>query len=92
MPMRIKSYYADVVADAMQAARKEMGGSYRIALGTESLAGTVVPTGDWYSYRTFDAGEIAVGLPGEYRVTVGPAGSAPHDLMYFQSLELTPAR
>jgi hypothetical protein len=50
----------------------------------------VKPTGDWYQYKTFDAGTIAFPKAGQYKLQLKPADTYTHYLMYLQSLTLEP--
>jgi alpha-L-fucosidase len=66
------------------------GAKYVVAVGGQSRNGRVVPTGDWYEYKTFDLGTVKVDKAGEYVVTVRPAAASDHNLMYLQSVVLWP--
>jgi alpha-L-fucosidase len=65
-------------------------GRYAITLGKNELTGTVQATGPGYRYGTFDIGKIRIPTAGRYSVTIRPAATASHSLMYFQMLELEP--
>ena len=66
------------------------GRPYRISLGSGSLTGKVAATGDWYEYKTFDAGVLEAAKAGPTVVTVRPETSAPGYLMYLESITLEP--
>ena len=66
------------------------GRPYRISLGSGSLTGRVVATGDWYEYKTFDAGSAGSRQAGPTVVTIRPETSAPGYLMYLESITLEP--
>jgi alpha-L-fucosidase len=68
------------------------GAKYLVAVGARTLAGTVEASPGWYEYRVFDLGAVEVPKAGEVAVSVHPAADAGHDLMYFESLELAPAK
>ena len=75
------------------AARKEWAqGRFIIAAGGQSINSLVEPTGEWYQYKTFALGSIRLAKAGEYAVTIRPAASYDHNLMYFQSLFMEPVR
>jgi hypothetical protein len=73
------------------AARAEMqGGKYSLTIGPQSLAGVVERTGEDFDYKTIDLGTITLPQSGPMTVRIQPAGSYDHDLMQFQSLDLSP--
>lgn len=73
------------------AARAEyQGGKYSVTIGPQTLAGTVEQTGEDFDYKTIDLGTIKLAPAGEITVRIQPAASYDHDLMQFQSLELSP--
>jgi len=73
------------------AARSDWAQSkYVVAVGTQSLGAAVEPTGDWFQYKKFDLGEVRFPKAGEYAVSIRPAATSDHNLMYFQSLKLAP--
>jgi alpha-L-fucosidase len=73
------------------AARAEWkGGKYSIRIGTQTLNGTVEDTGEDFNYKTFDLGTISLPRAGPITVRIQPAESYEHDLMQFQSLDLSP--
>ena len=73
------------------AAQKEWAGSeYRVVVGPQSFTATVEPTGDWFQYKKFDLGTVTIPKAGEYTVSIRPAGTSDHNLMFFQSLLLEP--
>jgi alpha-L-fucosidase len=73
------------------AAQQEwQGGKFRVSIGPDSLTGTVVNTGDWYQYRSFDVGSIELPAAGEYELTIRPESVYQHYLMYLESIELEP--
>jgi alpha-L-fucosidase len=75
------------------AARKDwQDGKYVIAAGDRTLSAAVTPTGDWYQYSTFDLGALDFSKAGRYTLSLQPAASYNHYLMYFQSLSLEPVR
>jgi hypothetical protein len=63
-------------------------GKYVVEIGAQSLTGTVEPTPDGYQFRTFSLGTVKMPKAGDYTVTIHPAGTYEHNLMYFQSLAL----
>lgn len=66
------------------------GQRFRVSLGRESVTGTVVHTGGWYEYKSFDLGTVSVSTPGEHTLRIAPEAAADHYLMYFKSLRLEP--
>ena len=68
------------------------GGKYQVAVGARTLRGTVDSSPGWYEYRAFEVGAVEVPKAGEVAVSIGPAAETDHDLMYFESLELTRAK
>jgi alpha-L-fucosidase len=73
------------------AARAEwQGGKYSLTMGPQSLSGVVEKTGEDFDYKTVDLGTIKLPQAGPLTVQIQPAGSYDHDLMQFQSLELSP--
>jgi len=72
-------------------ARKESSGlKYVLAVGGETLTGTVVETGEGYQYRTFDLGTVRFAKAGSYVVQIKPAAEQGRNLMFFQALDLVP--
>ncbi len=63
---------------------------YVITIGGQTVAGAVVPTGEGYQYKTFDLGKINLAKAGLSTVRIKPAAEYGHNLMFFQTLELTP--
>ena len=73
------------------AARSEwQGGKYSLTIGSQTLSGTVEPTGEDFDYRTIDLGKITLAQAGPISVRLQPADTYEHDLMQFQSLYLNP--
>jgi len=73
------------------AARAEwQGGKYALAIGQQTLTGAVERTGEDFDYKTMDLGTITLPQAGPITVRIQPSASYEHDLMQFQSLELTP--
>ncbi len=73
------------------AARAEwQGGKYSVTMGAQSLSGVVEQTGGDFENKTVDLGTINLPHAGPLTVRIQPAGSYDHDLMQFQSLELSP--
>jgi alpha-L-fucosidase len=79
------------------------GGKYRVSVGSVPLEATVVNTGAFcfdiglpcetgYEYRTYNIGIVDLSEAGQYKLTIRPASTAGHDLMYLKSIELTPLR
>jgi alpha-L-fucosidase len=77
------------------------GGKYRVSVGSAPLEATVVNTGAFcfdlgrpcetgYQYRTFNIGTVDLSEAAEYKLTIRPASTVGHNLMYFKSIELTP--
>jgi alpha-L-fucosidase len=59
-------------------------------VGADVLQAPVHPTGEWYSYRSFEIGEAKFARAGVYTVTLSPAAELAHTLVYLQSVELLP--
>jgi len=73
------------------AARAEMqGGKYSLTIGPHSLSGVVERTGEDFDYKTVDLGTLTLPQAGPITVRIQPAGSNDHDLMQFESLDLSP--
>jgi alpha-L-fucosidase len=73
------------------AARAEwQGGKFSLTMGPQTLTGVVEKTGEDFDYKTVDLGTIKLPQAGPLTVRIQPAGSYDHDLMQFQSLELSP--
>ena len=73
------------------AAREESAlNRYTVTVGDQSLEAAVQPTGEWFQYRTFELGEVQIPTAGQYTVSIRPAAGSDRNLMYFQSLKLTP--
>jgi alpha-L-fucosidase len=73
------------------AARDEwQGGKYSVTIGTHTLTGVVERTGEDFDYKTFDLGTIALPQVGPITVRIHPTEASEHDLMQFQSLDLSP--
>jgi hypothetical protein len=73
------------------AARGEwQGGKYSLTIGSQSLSGVVERTGEDFDYKTVDLGTVTLHQAGPITVRIQPAGSYDHDLMQFESLELSP--
>jgi len=73
------------------AARAEwQGGKYMLTIGPQSLAEVVEQTGDDFDYKTLDLGTITLPQAGPISVRIQPAANYEHDLMQFQTLELSP--
>ena len=73
------------------AAPAEMqGGKYSLTIGPQSLSGVVERTGEDFDYKTVDLGTLTLPQAGPITVRIQPAGSYDHDLMQFESLELSP--
>jgi alpha-L-fucosidase len=73
-------------------ARKESKDSkYLVTIGQQTVAATVVSTGEGYQYRTFELGTVRLPKAGAYTVQIKPAAGLGHNLMFFQLLELAPA-
>jgi alpha-L-fucosidase len=66
------------------------GGKYEVRVGDQLLTGIVQPTGEGYQYRAFDLGTVTFGAAKEYEVSIRPAADLRHDMMYFESLQLSP--
>ena len=64
---------------------------YVIRIDNQILTGTVVPTGEGYQYKTFDLGTVKLPKAGLSTVQIKPAAEYNHNLMFLQTLELTPA-
>jgi alpha-L-fucosidase len=73
------------------AAREESQGSkYLLTIGPRSLNGAVQQTDEEFDYQTLDLGNITLPKAGPITVRIQPAEAYDHDLMQFQSLELSP--
>jgi alpha-L-fucosidase len=73
------------------AAKPEWAGrKYVIQYGSEAMNGTVQATGDWYQYKSFDLGTVALPRKGPLAIVMHPAEPRPDNLMYFESLSLEP--
>ena len=79
---RLKMRYA---AKAEWAGRK-----YVIQVGDQKVEGRVKATGDWYAYKSFDAGVVTLARNGPVKVVIHPAAAGTETLMYFESLILDP--
>jgi alpha-L-fucosidase len=66
------------------------GVKFIVAIGKETLSGSVQTTGPEYAYGSFVLGTIRIPRAGRYTVTVHPSGATGNSLMYLQSLDLTP--
>ena len=75
-------YAADVVSQ---------GDPYVITIAGHTVKGTVQATGEAYHYQSFDLGSLKIAQAGFYTLELKPASERGHNLMYFQSLDLTPA-
>ncbi len=64
---------------------------YLVTIGDQTLNGVVAATGEGYQYRTFDLGFMDLKKAGAYTVSIRPQDESDRYLMYFQTLELTPA-
>lgn len=72
------------------ARQESQGEKYMIAIGSQTVTGTVVPTGEGYQYKTFDLGTIKLSKAGPETVRMKPAAEYGRNLMFFQMLELIP--
>ena len=73
------------------AASQEMeGGSFEVIIADSHIEKKVVCTGDWFEYRQFPAGYIALPEAGEYTLTIRPKGISDSYLMYLRSIILDP--
>ena len=73
------------------AARAELQeGKYTLTIGSQSLSGVVERTGEDFDYKTLDLGTIKLLQSGTITVRIQPAANYDHDLMQFQSLDLSP--
>jgi alpha-L-fucosidase len=79
----------------------QVGKKYGVSVGSEALEAAVVDTGAFcfdtglpcetgYQYRTYNIGIVNLSEAGQYKLTIRPAGTTGHDLMYLKSIELTP--
>jgi hypothetical protein len=73
------------------ARRESQGAKFVVTIGDETVSGEVVPTGEGYSYRTFDLGTVKLTKAGSYTLQIKPGAEYSHNLMFFQSLELEPS-
>jgi hypothetical protein len=84
-------------------APKELeGAKYRVSVGSESLEDTVFETRYFaidgpfehrlqpYHYQTFNIGIVDLSQAGLCKLTIRPASTVGHNLMYLKSIELTP--
>ncbi len=67
------------------------GQPYRITMNEQVLVASVEPTGDWYQYKAFTLDTLAFASPGRYTLVMRPDKALNNDLMYFQSIVLTPS-
>jgi alpha-L-fucosidase len=72
-------------------AREEsQGAKYTIGIGSQTVTGTVMPTGEGYQYKTFHLGTVQLSKAGFSTVQIKPAANLGRNLMFFQALELAP--
>jgi len=83
-------------------AQKEWeGGKYRVSVGSASLEAAVFDTDAYcfdlrpcepgYHYGTYNIGIVDLSGAGQYKLTIRPASTIGHDLMYLKSIELAPS-
>jgi alpha-L-fucosidase len=63
---------------------------FELHLGEHVLEGNVESTGDWYTYRSFPAGEIDIGMADDLTLTVKPKVLAGCSLMNLKEVSLVP--
>ena len=68
-----------------------VGQGYAIEAGGTQLEAKVERTGDWYEYKTFSPGRIALAEAGQQTIRIVPKSTVPENLMYFKEMELVPA-
>lgn len=67
------------------------GAGFALEICGRTVRGTVRGTGDGYVYQTVDLGRVRLEKTGPLVVRLRPAAETGRNLMYFQSLELSPA-
>jgi alpha-L-fucosidase len=73
-------------------ARAESNGAgFVVHIGGQTVRGTVSGTGEGYEYKTVDLGRVRLPKTGPLTVKLQPAADTGRNLMFFQSLELSPA-
>jgi arylsulfatase A len=73
-----------------QSCIKGCGGTYEIKIGSQSLSGTVLETGDWKKFVRSKLGEIKVGKAGEHTLEVKPVQIQGQALMNLRLIILQP--
>ena len=72
------------------ARRESQDAKYAVKIGSRTVTGTVVSTGEGYQYKTFNLGTVKLSQVGLSAVQIEPAAEYNHNLMFFQALELIP--
>jgi len=65
-------------------------GRIEAVIGKQALRAPVQATGDWYTYRSFEIGDVAFAQAGAFTVSLRPAQPLKHNLIQLQSVELIP--
>jgi arylsulfatase A len=68
------------------------GGQYQVAVGAETLAGTVHETGEWGIYTREHVGEIEIAKPGRITISVKALSRPGPALMNLKLIEIQPAK
>ena len=77
--------------DIKYAANKEWEGkTYEINFAGSHIEKSVLHTGSWYDYSVFPLGYIEINSGGEYKLMMRPKENSSPDLMYLNSITLTP--
>ena len=77
--------------DIKYAANKEWEGkTYEINFAGSHIEKSVLHTGSWYDYSVFPIGYIEISSGGEYKLSMRPMENSSPDLMYLNSITLTP--
>jgi alpha-L-fucosidase len=78
--------------DVVQACETGTDGTgYAVKFNDQEVAGTVVATGDWRTYKTVHLGRIKIEGPGTLTVRVIPRKPRGYAVMNLRAVELTPA-
>lgn len=67
----------------------EAGSTFKVEVGSQSLAGTVPATGDWYKYAELPLGEVNL-LAGTLHLTLKPTKLANFAVMNLKEIRLEP--
>ena len=67
------------------------GGTFRLRVGSNELAGRIEETGSWTGFRTLELGGVAIAHAGRHELTVEPIEIPRGALMNLQAIVLHPA-